>query len=126
MALFYPYSPPRRDDTWRTRRDGAVSLAVSPWPERHRVLESSSSHEPGPARPTLDPSPPIAVESDVVYIEPSMSPGFVWLIAYRADGRPFIRMELPEEAVKAWATPLERYTASHDVTRHPKFLELLR
>lgn len=81
---------------------------------------------PPPTGPKLEPSAPIIVESDIVRIGPSMSPGFVCLTAYRADGRPFIKMELPEEAVKAWALPLERYTEGHDVTRHPKFLELLR
>lgn len=79
--------------------------------------------QPGPK---LEASEPLVVESEIVCIEPSMSPGFVHLTAYRADGRPFIRVELPEEAVRAWAPYLEHYTRKHDVTRHPKFLELIR
>src|SRR5690349_13740963 len=90
MARFFPFSPPRRDDTWRTRRDGAAP--------RGSALESVVMvHAP----------PPIVRqstrrESSVVYAQPGMSPETVVLTAYRADGRPFIRVELPADLAPAW------------------------
>jgi hypothetical protein len=89
--------------------------------------------QPRDNRPKLDTTQPIQIESEIVCIqieseivciEPGMGDGFVQLTAYRADGRPFLRFDMPEEAVKAWAPLMERYTEKHDATRVPRLLKL--
>lgn len=77
--------------------------------------------QPGPK---LEVSEAVVVESEIVGIAPGMAPGYVELTAYRADGRPFIRVHLPEEAAKVWTPFLEHYAQKHDITRQPKFLKL--
>ena len=80
--------------------------------------------QPRDVRPKLEVSEGVKVESEIVCIEPGMGPGFAQLTAYRADGRPFIRMDLPEEAVRLWAPIMERYTLKHDETRITRRLRI--
>lgn len=97
--MFYPYSPPRRDDTWRSRRAAATSF---PGPESSAMRQSVS---------------PVSQVSELVRVYPGMSEDTVVIVALRHDGRPFLRVELPHDLAPAWVARLERYTVKHDTTR---------
>lgn len=76
-----------------------------------------------PVAPVNVTSPPklelsgTALPSEVVRVLPGVSEESVVLTSYRANGRPFIRIELPAELAPTWVPYLERYTLRHDTTR---------
>ena len=78
--MFYPYSPPRRDDTWRSRRDAAATSRI---PE-DRPVQSWQEYPPAATEPRHVPGPLAPVE--LVEIQDCFSPTFVRVIARDPSG----------------------------------------